>query len=93
MLTQRSFDALVTRDRRQLTNPDEREGLLDSGLVWVGLRDVTLTGREKLATTSASLIAGLGHMIEHRPAEPTAYLIYNVPHAAAQRIKAFPLRR
>ncbi len=93
ILSQRSFDAIVTRDRRQLTDAAERKGLLDSSLAWIGLRDVRLTGREKLATTSASLIAGLGHMMKHRPEQPTAYLIYNVPHAASQRIKAFPLMR
>lgn len=90
-LRERSFDVLVTRDRSQLTNPEERAALVRSGLVWVGLRDVKLSGREKLATTAASLIAGLGHVASDTRDRPLGYMIHNVPHQRTQRIKTFPL--
>lgn len=90
-LRDRGFDVLVTRDRAQLSNPDERAALVRSGLVWVGLRDVKLKGREKLATTAASLIAGLGHVADDARTQPVGYMINNVPYQRAQRIKAFLL--
>ena len=90
-LRDRGFDVLVTRDRAQLSNPDERVALLKSGLVWVGLRDAKLKGREKLATTAASLIAGLGHVVDDTRTESVGYMINNVPHQRGQRIKTFLL--
>lgn len=90
-LRDRGFDVLVTRDRAQLKNPEERSALLQSGLVWVGLRDVKLKGREKLATTAASLIAGLGHIVDDPRTQPVGYVINNVPHQRSQRVKSFAL--
>lgn len=90
-LRERGFDVLVTRDRAQLRNIDERAALMKSGLVWVGLADVKLRGREKLATTAASLIAGLGHIASDQRTEPVGYLVNNVPHQMSQRVKTFIL--
>jgi hypothetical protein len=90
-LKDRGFDALVTRDRQQLRKTDERQALRDSELVWIGLRDLKLKGTAKLATTTASLIAGLGHVIDDSRIAPVGYLINNVPHQPSQRIKSFLL--
>ena len=37
-LPERGYSAIITRDRRQLSNVDEKSALLDSGLIWVGVR-------------------------------------------------------
>jgi len=36
-LGERGFNAIITLDRHQLDNPDEREALRDAGLDWIGI--------------------------------------------------------
>lgn len=90
-LPERGYSAIITRDRRQLSNVDEKSALLDSGLIWVGVRDVTLKGREKLAVTAASLISGLGHVIDAAREGARIVQVNNVPHTVTQRIKVIPV--
>lgn len=91
-LPDRGFDALLTRDRRQLENVDERTALVASGLGWIGLKENSLKGREKLAITAASLVAGLLHVIEAMNEGDRTFQIYNVPHTRTQRMKVITLR-
>ena len=93
-LVSRGFDAIITRDRQQLKNPEERSALLDAGLRWVGLRDTKLGGLAMISITAASLIAGLRFVINHEvETVEYSYLINNVPHEARQRLRIFELQR
>jgi hypothetical protein len=93
-LTTRGFEAIVTRDRRQLTSPTERTALAESGLRWIGMRTTKLSGLGMLSITAASLIAGLRYVIEHEVERVEhVYLINTVPHSQAQRIKIIELER
>jgi hypothetical protein len=91
-LPDRGFDALLTRDRRQLENTDERVALIASGLGWIGLKENKLKGREKLAVTAASLLVGLVHVIGAMAEGERVFQIYNVPHTRTQRMKVISLR-
>lgn len=93
-LAKRGYGAIITRDRQQLKNADERAALLDAGLRWVGLRETKLAGLAMISITAASLIAGLRFVIDHE-AETVehSYLIKNVPHDTRQRMHMFELQR
>lgn len=56
------FEVFVTLDRAQLV--DHHQELVDSGLHWIGLRHPKTRGLHALASTSASLLAGLPHAID-----------------------------
>lgn len=93
-LTTRGFEAIITRDRRQLKAPAERAALLTSGLRWIGLRETKLGGLAMLSITAASLIAGLRYVIDHEVEKVEhSYLISNVPHDPGQRFRMFELQR
>nr|WP_246335695.1 hypothetical protein [Microcella alkalica] len=86
-LRARAFDAIVTRDRAQLKNPEEREAVAASGLRWIGVADKKLRGLEQLTITVSTLIAGMRFVFEHDPQGPTSYALQTVPHGETQRIK------
>lgn len=93
-LTNRGFEAIITRDRQQLKKPEERAALLDAGLRWIGLRETKLAGLAMISITAASLIAGLRFVIDHEvETVEHSYLISNVPHDARQRLRIFELQR
>lgn len=50
-LRERGFDAIVTRDRAQLKDPNERKAVADSGLRWIGVPNKKLHGLEQVTIT------------------------------------------
>ncbi|MET0843354.1 MAG: hypothetical protein ABWY23_05860 [Mycetocola sp.] len=92
-LKRRGFDAIITRDRNQMRNPEERDAIGRAGLRWIGLADKKIQGLELLTVTVASLVAGLRFVFDHNPDEPVCYVIQNVPRAQDQRIRMYPLAR
>lgn len=86
-LRERGFDAIVTRDRRQLKDAGERQAVADSGLRWIGVADKKLRGLEQLTITLSTLIAGMRFVFDHDPVEPTSYALLTVPHTETQRVK------
>ncbi|MCS5733224.1 PIN-like domain-containing protein [Herbiconiux daphne] len=86
-LRERGYDAIVTRDRAQLRDPDERRAVRDSGLRWIGVADKRLRGLEQITITVSTLIAGMRFVFAHEPAGPTSYALHNVPHTETQRVR------
>lgn len=86
-LGERGFDAIVTRDRAQLKDPNEREAVADSGLRWIGVPNKKLHGLEQVTITVSTLIAGLRFVFEYTPSGPTSYQLLSIPHTETQRIK------
>ena len=86
-LRDRGFDAIVTRDRAQLKDPDERDAVAASGLRWIGVADKKLRGLEQITITVSTLIAGMRFVFEHTPDGPTSYALHTVPHGETQRVK------
>lgn len=88
----REFDAIVTRDRAQLKDVNERSAVAESGLRWIGVPDKKLKGLEQITVTISTLIAGLRFVFEHQPTGPTSYELKSIPHTASQRIAIREIR-
>lgn len=86
-LRDRGFDAIVTRDRKQLKDSNERDAVAASGLRWIGVADKKLRGLEQITITVSTLIAGMRFVFDHVPDGPTSYALYTVPHTENQRVK------
>lgn len=86
-LRSRGFEAIVTRDRMQLRDPDERRAVIQSGLRWVGIRDKKLSGLQQVTITVSTLIAGMRFVFDHEPDGPASYHLHSVPHDRLQRVR------
>ncbi|SNS76317.1 hypothetical protein [Actinomadura mexicana] len=93
-VAEHGFDAIITRDRRQLVDPAECRSLFDNGLHWIGHRDSGVGGLLLIATISAAYLAALPFILEEmaEAAEPTAFFVRNVPMMPSQRVKIKPLK-
>lgn len=91
-LRERGFDAIITRDRRQLIDPAERRAVVESGLRWVGVSDKPLKGLEQITITVSTLIAGLRFVLVHEPDGPTSYQLRHVQPGQSERLRISPIR-
>jgi hypothetical protein len=85
------YQALITRDKNQLTDPAERRGLHSHGLYWFGVKDPQTPGLLGLAIETSALLAGLPHVLADLPAEPTGFQLKKVPGERTQRVKNIDL--
>jgi hypothetical protein len=93
-LSSRNFDAIITRDRNQLADNDERQALIDSGLHWLGTKDTQVGG-------FAGHFTGL--CVDHRRTcccaagsgggRQRAFTFRALPHQREQRVKPVLLTR
>jgi hypothetical protein len=90
-LRERGFDAIVTRDRNQLKDADERGAVATSGLRWIGVADKRLSGLEQITITVSTLIAGMRFVFDHTPEGPTSYALHTVPYTETQRVRIRPI--
>lgn len=81
------FDAIVTQDKNQLRIPEERQGLVDAGLHWIGLRSKPWPGLKGLAIRSATLVAGLYFVLDNWCPDPHGYFLTGVEAEQGQRLK------
>lgn len=89
-MAENGFDALITRDKAQLTDPNERNGLRDRGLHWIGVTSPKFSGLKGLSLETAAVIAALPYVLDDlitSPA-PTAFHIRGVPTEHDQRVKS-----
>lgn len=88
-LAERSFDALITRDKNQLSDTDERAALIRSGLHWIGHREPEVTGQLLIASISAAYIASMPHIIDALPTveRPHSFHVTGVGVQIGQRVK------
>lgn len=85
-LREHGFEAIITRDRAQLKDVDERRAVAESGLRWIGVPTKNLKGLEQVTVTVSTLIVGLRFVFEHQPTVPTSYQLKSIPHTESQRI-------
>ncbi len=90
-LVERGFHALITRDRNQLTDQDERKALVTSGLHWLGVRQPSASGLLGLALDSASITVGLTMVLPDLRSGQRAFKFHAVPHQLGQRVKPVEL--
>jgi hypothetical protein len=90
-LVDRRFEAIITRDRNQLADSDERTALLASGLHWLGVKDTHVPGLLGIALDSAAITIGLTMVLSDLEAGQCAYRFPAIPHQKAQRAKLVTL--
>lgn len=73
-LAARDVGCLITLDRQQLKDPEERDGLRAAGLHWLGISgDVDGKGAERIAAHLAMAAPGVAHVLKDWRDRPTAY--------------------
>lgn len=87
----RRFDAIITRDRNQLSDGEERRALIDSGLHWLGTKDTKVGGLKGMSLDCASITIGLAIVLPELSGGQRAFTFNALPHQREQRVKAVPL--
>lgn len=92
-LVDRGFDALITRDKRQLTRPEEKTALQRSGLHWIGHREPAGAGSTQVGRIVAAYCLALPHIIEAVTTSDRAlrFMIKHPKSEAGQLLNAFYL--
>lgn len=93
-LAGRQFSAIITRDLNQLRKPDERAGLRQAGLHWIGHRAPAAEGELAIALTAAAYLAALPFFFDQAPSlsSPHSFRVQGVGSLAAQRVKVNEVR-
>lgn len=89
-LVDRGFEALITRDKRQLVNPAEKSALQISGLHWIGHREPAGSGTTQIGRIVASYCLALPHIIAAAESSDRAlqFMIKHPGSDAGQVVKA-----
>lgn len=92
-LSRRRFDALITRDKNQLSDPDERRALIDGHVHWIGHKEPE-PGLAGIASLVAGYISAFPHILDGLNAaqETTAFHVSRVPREPSQRVRTRPIR-
>jgi hypothetical protein len=93
LIRARGYDAIITKDGRQLSREDERRALFEHGLHWIGYQMKAHPGTAGFALESSTIVAGLTYFLADIRPEPHAYEIKGLPSQPKQRLKMFPLWR
>lgn len=73
-LAARDVECLITLDKMQLENPDERAGLRAAGLHWLGLSsEGSLRGVAQIAAHLGMAAPAVAFVLDNWRARPTAY--------------------
>ena len=92
-LAARGYDALITRDKRQLKVPDELQALKKSGLTWIGHKEPQGKGLQIITQLMASYCLALPHIIKliQENSMPLRMEVKNQPRGASQVLNAWKL--
>lgn len=88
-VAERGFDAIMTQDRNQLSNRDERRMYIETGLHWIGHSEPDASGLLLIATTAAAYLSAMPHIIDGM-AEVTgahSFHVRNIPLESGQRLR------
>lgn len=88
-LRRRRFHAIITRDKNQLKDPDERDALRRAKLHWIGHVEPKVEGVEIISTLGAGYLSAFPHVLEGMAAanSPTAFHVKSVPRQQGQRVR------
>lgn len=92
-LKRRGFDAIITRDKNQLADPDEKKALRNCGLHWIGHRDPNTEGINIITSLTAGYLSAFPHILKFldHATEPTAFHVRAVERDIAQRVRIRPI--
>lgn len=89
VMAQQGYDALITHDKGQLTDPGERNGLRGHGLHWIGVTSSRFNGLKGLSLETAAVVSALPYVLDDLTDcnAPTAFHVRGVPTEHNQRVK------
>lgn len=87
ILAERGFDAIITKDKQQHRDLEERRALYDANLHWIGHQMKPHSGLLGLALESATVVAGLHYVLQSWHEEPYIYTLKGVGAEPGQRYK------
>ncbi|MFD1657014.1 hypothetical protein ACFSL4_01870 [Streptomyces caeni] len=89
----RGFDAIMTQDRNQLSNREERAAYIETGLHWIGHREPDASGLQLIAVTASAYLAAMPHILDALSEVTGAhsFRVVNFPLQSGQRVKINPL--
>ncbi|MCT7353608.1 hypothetical protein N4P33_15710 [Streptomyces sp. 15-116A] len=89
----RGFDAIMTQDRNQLSNRDERAAYIETGLHWIGHREPDAAGLQLIAATASAYLAAMPHILDalSQVTGAHSFRVVNFPQQAGQRVRINPL--
>lgn len=90
-MSEHGFEAILTRDKNQLRNLDERNDLVRRQLHWIGHASREVGGLAGLALETSTILSGLPHVLLHEWDGPHSFHIKGVPGETGQRLRARPL--
>ncbi|MFR9750602.1 hypothetical protein ACL02S_06155 [Nocardia sp. 004] len=92
-LKRRAFDAIITRDKNQLADLDEKNALRNSGLHWIGHKDPNTEGISIITSLTAGYLSAFPHILGHldRATNPTAFHVKAVERDPRQRVRIRPI--
>jgi hypothetical protein len=72
-LGMRDYDLIITEDARQLLSGDERGGLRDAGLTWVGVPQPETSGYHSISEIMSTVVTGLPFIFADSTEAPQAF--------------------
>lgn len=93
ILAKRRYDAIITKDREQLRDDEERRALFDSGLHWIGHKAKDHDGLKGIAIETATVTAGLVFVLHEWRTEPHVYSMMGIETQVSQRVKIMAVER
>lgn len=87
LLAERRYDGIITKDREQLRNEDERRALFDAGLHWIGHSAKDHNGLMGIAIETATVTAGLIFVLNDWRPQPHIYRMKGVETQVGQRVR------
>lgn len=91
LLSRRRYDAIITRDGRQMSNDVERKALYASNIHWIGFKHNKARGLLSIVSEVSVLTAGLIHVLEDWKDDPHVYSLKGVALQATQRLTSYPV--
>lgn len=73
LLAELDFAMIITKDGAQLDDDDERAGLADAGLHWLGVPEIEASGTHLIAQQLAVVVPAVGEVLRLWPDQPTAF--------------------
>ncbi|WP_377271325.1 hypothetical protein [Peterkaempfera sp. SMS 1(5)a] len=93
-VSQRGFDAIMTQDRNQLSNREERDAFIKTGMHWVGHHQPDAEGLLYIVNSAAAYLAAMPHVLQRMAAITGAHSFHvkNLGLQAGQRLKVSRLK-
>lgn len=86
-LHRQGFDAIITKDKNQLKDDAERDGLRRANLHWIGYKSKGHPGLLGIGIETSTIISGLPFVLHDTPLEPTMFMLQGIPSEQQQRVK------